>query len=134
VPSSLGLRVAAVVAAVQGLMLFGYSVYLVVQVARFGITGPAEVSNVPAVVLEILIFGLFGLSMLWSARGLWQVRRWARAPIVLGQLIAIVVAVPFVTATGTVERVVAIVTLVGVAACVVGIFHPRSTAELNAAD
>lgn len=94
------LVVAAIVALAEGAALVGYAVYLLVQVARLGLTGPSEVSNAPAVTLEIIIFAVFGAGLLVSGRGLWQARRWARAPIVLGQLIALVVGVPLVLAVG----------------------------------
>lgn len=93
-PTSWGLRVSAPLVAAEGLALLIYGLYLIVQVARFGITGPEEVSNVPAVALEIVIFTGFGVGVLLAARGLWRARRPARAPAVLTQIIAVVVGGP----------------------------------------
>lgn len=80
--------------AAEGLALVIYGIYLIVQVIRLGITGPEEVSNVPAVVLEIAIFTGFGIGVLFAARGLWLARRPARAPAVLAQIIAVVIGGP----------------------------------------
>ena len=71
-PRSWGLRVSAPLVAAEGLALVIYGIYLIVQVIRLGITGPEEVSNVPAVVLEIAIFTGFGIGVLFAARGLWR--------------------------------------------------------------
>lgn len=92
------------IAAIEGLVLVGYAVFDLVSVIRFGIQGPSEVSNPPAVALQILIFAVFGAGLLLVARGWWRIRRWARAPFLLVQLLALVVGVPLVQAGGWVER------------------------------
>ena len=124
---------AAIVALAEGAALVGYAVYVLVQVARLGLTGPSEVSNAPAVTLEIVIFAVFGAGLLVSGRGLWRARRWARAPIVLGQLIALVVGVPLVLAVGWSERVVGAVVVVAAVAATIAILSPPTTRALGEA-
>jgi len=116
-PVSWGLRISAPLVAGQALALIVYGILLIVEVARFGITGPEEVSNVPAVVLEIVIFTGFGIALAFTARGLWQARRPARAPAVLAQLIAFVIGGPLAFSTETGPRIagITIVAVAGVA-------------------
>jgi len=124
------LMIGAVVAAIEGLALVAYAVYIAVQVARLGITGPAEVSNPVAVTLEIAIFGLLGVALVLAARGLWRVRRWARSMLVVGQFIALVVGVPLATAQEGLQRGAGIA-LVGLAvAGLVAAFWPSTTAAI----
>lgn len=96
------------IALVEGAALLGYGLYDLVQAVRVGVTGPADVSNVPALVIQIAIFLLFGLALLWVAQGWWRVRRRARAPFLLAQFFALVVGIPLAQASGSVERVVGI--------------------------
>ncbi len=108
VPASLGLRVSAPLVAVEALALITNAVIVVIEVIRFGLTGPAEVSNVPAFVLEVLIFLGFGVALLFTARGLWQAKRPARAPAVLAQIIALVVGGPLAFSTDPTSRILGI--------------------------
>ena len=127
---ALSLAVGAIVAAVEGIALVAYAVYITVQVARLGITGPAEVSNPVAVTLEITIFGLLGVAMVLAARGLWRARRWARSMLVVGQFLALVVGVPLVTAEGGAERGAGIALVVLAVAGIVSAFWPSTTAAI----
>ena len=102
----------AAIAGLEGLALLVYSVFDLVSVIRFGIQGPTEVSNAPSVTLQILIFALFGAAMTWLARGWWDRRRWARAPFLLGQLLALVVGVPLAQASGRVDQAAGIIIVV----------------------
>jgi hypothetical protein len=102
----------AAIAGLEGLALLVYSVFDLVSVIRFGIQGPTEVSNAASVTLQILIFALFGAAMALLARGWWHRRRWARAPFLLGQLLALVVGVPLAQASGRVEQVAGILIVV----------------------
>ena len=127
---ALSLVVGAVVAAVEGIALVVYAVYITVQVARLGISGPAEVSNPVAVTLEITIFGLLGVAMVLAARGMWRARRWARSMLIVGQFLALVVGLPLVTAEGGVERGAGIALVTLAAAGVVSAFWPSTTAAI----
>lgn len=124
------LVVGAVVAGVEGVALLAYAAYIAVQVARLGITGPAEVSNPVAVTLEITIFGLLGAAMVLAARGLWRARRWARSMLVVGQFLALVVGIPLVMAEGGVERGAGIAMVALAVAGVGSAFWPSTTAAV----
>lgn len=124
------LVIGAGVAAIEGVALLVYAAYIAVQVARLGITGPAEVSSPVAVALEITIFGLLGAAMVVAARGLWRSRRWARSLLVVGQFLALVVGVPLATADGGVERGAGIALVVLAVAGIVAAFWPSTTAAV----
>ena len=115
------------IAGLEALALVGYAIYDLISVIRFGIHGPSEVSNTPAVTLQILIFALFGAALAWVCRGWWLRRRWARAPFLLGQLLALVVGVPLAQAEGRVEAVAGVViVLIAVAGGIVALSRPVS--------
>ena len=124
------LVIAAVIAGIQGIALLTYAVYIVVQTARLGITGPEAVSTPITVMWEITIFGLFGLAMVFAARGLWRARRWARSLLVVGQFIALVIGVPLATAEGGVERTAGIVLVAMAVIALVAAFWPSTTAAV----
>ena len=71
-PPALPLRIAAIVALVEGAAFTAYAIYVIVEVARFGITGPSAVSNVQSVTSEIVIFAVFGIGLLLAGWGLWR--------------------------------------------------------------
>lgn len=124
------LVVGAVVAAIEGTALLGYALYIVIQVARLGITGPAEVSSPIAVTLEIIIFALLGASLVLAARGLWRARRWARSMLLVGQFLALVVGVPLAGAEGGVERGVGFALIALAVAGIAAAFWPTTTAAV----
>lgn len=124
------LVVGSVVAAIEGIALLIYAAYIVVQVARLGITGPAEVSSPVAVTLEITIFGLLGAAMVLAARSLWRARRWARSMLVVGQFLALVVGLPLVFAVGGVERSAGIALVILAIAGLASAFWPSTTAAI----
>ena len=125
---------AAAVALVEGVCLIGYALYIAVQVARLGITGPEAVSNPVSVIMEIVIFAGIGAGLLASAWGLWLLRRWGRAPAILGQLLALIVAVPLAFAIGSVERSIAIVAIIAAVTALICLFLPTTTRALERAD
>lgn len=124
------LMVGAVVAALEGVALVAYSLYIVVQLIRLGITGPAEVSNPTSVGLEIAIFAIFGAAMLAGAYGLWRVRRWGRSLLVLGQLLALVVGIPLAGAEGGWDRIAGIAIVGAALIGLVAAFWPTTTAAI----
>ncbi|MEI6361960.1 MAG: hypothetical protein WCP95_07475 [Actinomycetes bacterium] len=97
----------AAIALIEGLALLGYAVFLLVEGLRLGATGPAEVSNVPAIALQVALFAIFGAGLGWVTRGWWRGRRWARAPFLVAQLMALVIGIPLAQAEGS-ERWVGI--------------------------
>jgi uncharacterized membrane protein len=120
----------AVIAALEGLGLLLYGIYDLVESVRVGVTGPAEVSNVPAIALQIVLFAIFGAGLLWIARGWWLMRRWARAPFILAQLMALVIGVPLAQAEGA-ERFVGIFLALMALIGIVLAFTPTVTRELE---
>ena len=120
----------AVIALVEGLVLVAYGVYALVEGLRLGATGPDQVSNVPAIALEVLLFALFGVGLVWLARGWWGARRWARAPFVLAQIIALLLGVPLAQADGT-ERIVGVAMSLVAVLGIVLVFTPQALHGLD---
>lgn len=106
------------IAAVQGLVLIGYAIYDIVQGFRLGLTGPEEVSNLPGFILQIVIFAVLGVASSAIAVGWWRAKYAARAPFIVGQLLALVVGFPLAQGMATTQRIVGVALVV---AGVVGI-------------
>lgn len=108
----------AVIAAVQGVGLIGYATFDLIESIRIGVSGPEEVSNVPAVIVLIVIQLLLGAGLLWVARGWWQSARWARSPFLVAQLLGILIGYELSQSVGSVEKAVGysvvIIAVVGV--------------------
>lgn len=120
-------RALALIAAIEGLALAGYAVFDLVGALLVGTTGPAEVSNASAMILQIAIFAIFGAGMLIVARGWLTVAAWVRGPFVLAQLIALVVGVPLVRATEAVQQGVGVVITALAVVGLVLVFTPSVT-------
>ena len=129
VPSQRLVLVPAGVAVVQGIGLIGYAIVDVVQGIRVGITGPQEVSNLPGLILQIVIFAVLGIAMFLIAVGWWRVKYAARAPFIVAQLLALVVGVPLVGApdTGT-QQVGVVLIATAVVGLVVSLLPPITRA------
>jgi len=108
----------AAIAAIEGVVLIGYAVYDIIQGLRLGLTGPAEVSNLPGLLLQIVIFAVLGGASIAIAIGWWRAKYAARAPFIVGQLLALVVGFPLAQGTGSLQRAVGVALVV---AAVVGI-------------
>jgi hypothetical protein len=80
------------------------------------------------------MFALFGAALILVARGWWRVKRWARAPFVLAQLLVLVVAVPLTSASGSVERIAASVGVLMAGVGLVLTFLPSTTRALIGED
>lgn len=106
------LIVLAAIAGVQGIGLIGYAVFDIVQGMTVGITGPREVSNLPALFLQIVIFAGLGVGMLAIALGWLRSRYAARAPFIVAQLLALVVGVPLFNAPDAWTRQLAVILIV----------------------
>lgn len=85
-PRPARLTVAAALAAVEGLVLVGFGVYVLIM----GLAGNPE-SPEQAETLGITVLALALLPLL-AARGLWLRRRWSRGPAMITQLMALPVA------------------------------------------
>jgi hypothetical protein len=124
------LRLLGAISGVQGVFYLVYAVLVVVGIARFGLNGPSEVANTPGIIMEVVIFVVFGTGMIAVSWGWLTSKRWARAPFLLAQLLALVVSVPLIGATETLQRSVAILVTL---AAIIGIFlafTPRVTQYL----
>ncbi len=113
------LQILGSISGVQGVFYVVYAVLIVVGVARFGVSGPSEVANASGVTLEVVIFLFFGLGMLLVAGGWFTAKRWARAPFLLAQLMALVISVPLIGATDVLQKWAAILVTI---AAIVGVF------------
>ncbi|WP_148574663.1 hypothetical protein [Nocardioides caldifontis] len=79
-------------------------------------------------VTATLFFVLWGAGLGFCAWNLWRLASWARAPVVLAQLIQVMVGASFWGGNTTVVAVVAIAVAV---VALAGIFHPQSLAALE---
>ena len=113
-------HVAAALTALEGLAFAAYGVALL----------PALFEGRPEAGSTSLIFFLvYAVLLAVCAWQLWRLRSWARAPVVLAQLIQVLVGLDFWggETTGTALG------LIGLAVAVlVTLLHPRSTAALGA--
>jgi len=135
-PSARGLLVAAPMAAVQGLAAAAYAIYLIEEVIRVGATGPADVSNGAAELILIVIVGLIGAVLVWCSIGLWRERRWARAPVVLLEIIIGIVSFNAMTNPGYPSwiRMVFGALCVMAVGTLVSLFLPSTTTAFNSKD
>ena len=99
-------------------MLVAYGLYDTVQALRLGATGPADVSNGPAIALQVVIFVVFGAALAVVARGWQRAQRWARAPFIVAQVLGLAIGIPLAQSAGSVERIVGVGTAL---VCVIGI-------------
>jgi hypothetical protein len=91
-PKPLVVAAAAVLA--EAVVLLGYAVVTVVQALR----GDRSSALGAALLALVLLTWAAGLAL--SARGLWRVRRWARSPVVVSELLLLAVGVPLIQGTG----------------------------------
>ena len=113
------LTVAASLVAVESMLLVLYGLTLIPS-----LKGERLAMGVTALVFLVIYGGFLG----YCAWRIWQLHSWARAPIVMGQLIQIPVGLSFWGGKTSAVSVVLIVVAVGVLA---GIFHPRSLEALD---
>lgn len=121
------LLVPAAIAGVQGLAVIGYAIANIVWLV--GAWGDPGISALTLAV-QSLVIAAFGVGLILTARGLWRAARWARAPFVVAQLLATVVAFPFALTAGGAQHWSALIigsSLVGL----VVVFLPGTTRALN---
>ena len=121
-PAPAQLRGAAALAALEGLAALGFGVAEILQVRLFR-----------AVVGVGVVFFMLGFAVLLlaAARGLLRARRWARAPVVVVQLILIPVGWSF---RGGQTTWVAVAMIIAALLTLVLVLHPRSTRALVVED
>ncbi|WP_069815575.1 hypothetical protein [Streptomyces sp. TP-A0874] len=125
-PRPARLAAAAALTAVEGLLLVGFGLYMLVM-GLFGHPGSPTQAETGGVTLLLL-----GAIPLIAARGLLLLRRWSRGPAIITQIMAVPVAWTLVTSGGAVT--VAGVAL-GAAALTVLVLlvNPRATEALGIA-
>ncbi len=110
-------RVGAAVALVEGLLMVGNGIAVAVLVGRDGITGPEAVASPAGVVIEVALYLLFGIALLWMARGFVRGSVAVLTPFMLAQVLGLTVSVPLAMGGGAVGLAGALV----VAACLSGL-------------
>lgn len=125
------LLVLAGISTIQALGFIAYAIFHVFGWIRFGLTGPSEVSNVPAIVLQIIILGGLGIGLAAVAYAWFRARRWARAPFVTMQAIALIIGWPLASASGSVERTVGILLVIMAVVGIALAFSPKVTRLLE---
>jgi peptidoglycan/LPS O-acetylase OafA/YrhL len=78
----------ALIAAVEGIALLINGAIAVFSAITGGTRG-AQGTDSSAIIIEILIFAIFGVGLLIVAKGWFTMKRWARSPFVLAQLIGL---------------------------------------------
>ncbi|HEY5032355.1 MAG TPA: hypothetical protein VIJ54_07780 [Actinomycetes bacterium] len=115
------LLVAAGVVLVEALTLLGYALVAVVQ----GLRGDRSGAMGPALLAVVLLVWAAGLVV--AARGLFRVQRWARAPVVVSELLVLAVGIQL--AQGATRWAGALLVAVTVVA-LVAVLSPPATAAL----
>lgn len=121
-------------ALLEGAALIVYAVYDAVEAVRVGVTGPAEVSNTPALLGLIVITAVLGAGLVWIAWGWWKGRSWARSPFVFAQLIIGFIGFEMSQSVADGPRTAGQVAMVVAAASIVVSFLPSVRRELAADD
>ena len=119
------------IALIEGVALLGYGLFDAIEAIRVGATGPEDVSNGPAIALQIVLFAIFGAGLVWIARGWWSARRWARAPFLLAQLLALLVGYDISQGAGA-ERFAGVALAIVAALGIVLVFTPAVMRQLDA--
>lgn len=123
-PRPARLTVAAALAAVEGLVLVGFGVYVLIM----GLAGNPE-SPEQAETLGITVLALALLPLL-AARGLWLRRRWSRGPAMITQLMALPVAWTLVQNGGALI-IVGLLTALAAVAVLGLLINPTATEALG---
>lgn len=118
----LTLTAAAAIEALEGLAVLAVGLYVGVEAVA---GSPNDL--VSAIVLALMAIGA-GVGIVAVGRGLWQRRRWSRAPAVLTQIFALIVAISMIQSKRQAVGGVLIALAVAGAAT---LFSPPSSRALN---
>jgi hypothetical protein len=116
------LTVATSLAGLEAVVLIGLGLF-----QTTGMHGEKLAMNVTT----FLFFLLYGGFLAVASWQLYRLRSWARAPVVLAQLIQVLVGASF---WGDPTTIVAVVSVLVALLTLAGIFHPASLAALEAAE
>ena len=117
------LEVAVVVAALEATALLVFGTAVLVQALR----GDRSSALDAGLLVGLLVVWAAGLG--WAARGLWHARRWARAPVVLSELLLLAVGIPLVQGEGA--RWAGVLLVAASVAGLVAVLSPAVTASLE---
>ena len=121
------LVVLAAIALVQAVGLVVFGLYDALLTPLEGASG--AVGGLAGRALQVIIFVAFGVGMAIVARGWQRVRRWARAPFIVAQVIGVAVGIPMAQTGGTVARIVGVaLVIVGLAGIVLAVSGPVTRA------
>jgi hypothetical protein len=115
------LVVAAVVVVVEAAGLLGYAVVTSVQALR------GDRSTALGAALLAVLLVAWGAGLLVAARGLWRVRRWARSPVIVSELLLLAVGIPLIQGAG---RWVGVLIVAGAVTALGAALSPSVTAAL----
>jgi hypothetical protein len=118
------LAAAAVLVLVEAAGLVLYAVVAAVQALR------GDRSSVLGALLLVLILLVWAAGLAVAARGLWQVRRWARSPVVVSELLLLAVGIPLVQGTGAAVGAVGVCVVALAVATTGAVLSPPATAAL----
>lgn len=88
------------IAMAEGIALMIYGIYDLIQALRLGATGPADVSNLPALIVQIAIYLILGAGMVLIGEAWRRGRFWQRGAFMLGQIFAVVIGYEFIGPDG----------------------------------
>jgi len=117
----------AVIAALQGLAVIGYAAANIVWLV--GAWGEPGV-NALTLVVQVLVIAALGVGLVFVARGFLGAARWARAPFIVAQLLAGVVAIPFALIPGGAQTWSVLIIVSAIIGLIL-VFLPSTTRALN---
>ena len=117
------LSAAAAIEAVEGAAVLAVGLFVGIEAI---IGSPNDLAS--AVVLSLMAVAA-GIGIIAVGRGLWQARRWARAPALLTQIFAVIAAISMIQSR---RQVLGVVLVALAIAAAVTLLSPPSTRALDA--
>jgi hypothetical protein len=116
------LSTAAAIEAVEGVAVAAVGLYVGIEAI---VGSPNDLAS--AIVLAVMAIAA-GVGLVAVGRGLWQVRRWGRAPALLTQIFAVIAAISMIQSS---RQVVGGVLIVVAVAAGVALLSPPTTRALD---
>lgn len=117
----------AAIAVLQALAVIGYAVANIVWL--LGAWGKPGV-NALTLAVQVLVIAAIGVGLIFVAKGFLAAARWARAPFIVAQLLAGVVALPFALTPGGAQTWSVLIIVLAIIGLVL-VFVPSTTRALN---